>query len=172
MGQYSDMATKVRRFRDNLEDEHESATKDAMETVQTELRAALRMNDSVARPVLIHDIREGEHPTDPQMVSRRVHLPEWAKYLEHGTGIFSDDGYPPPSNPPFESIRTWFIRKNLTPDKYDSVDSASAAIAEQIATIGNERHPFIGPTWDGPFGKSAVVDANKLAIRRAARRSF
>lgn len=172
MGKYSDFAKKVRRFRDNLEDEHESATEDAMQTIGSELEAALRFNDSVARRDLVNDILNADKPTDPKMVSKRVHMPDWAKYLEHGTGIHSDEGYPAPSNPPFDAIMTWFTAKNLTPREYDTVHGAVGAIAEDISETGNEAHPFIDPVWNGPYGKDHVVDENRRAIRRAKRRSF
>jgi len=171
MGQYSDMATKVRRFRENLEDEHDSATKDGLDRVNEELEAALELNDSVARPFLITDINSGMYPGD-EMVSRSVDMPEWAKFLEHGTGIYSDEGYPAPSEPPYGHIIEWF-EAPYGPEPLTGDNWASAKlVAEQISEEGSEAHKFIDPVWTGPFGRDYIVHKNAQAQRKALRRAF
>jgi len=170
MGQYADAARKVRDLKDNLESEHDSATEDGLDRVNEELEAALELNDSVARPFLITDIDSGLYPGD-EMVSRSVDMPEWAKFLEHGTGIYSDEGYPAPSQPPYAAIREWFTAKELEPLTGD-VGASSALIAEQISEEGSEAHTFIDPVWTGPFGRDYIVHKNAQAQRKALRRAF
>jgi hypothetical protein len=170
MGQFADAARKVRDLKDNLEDEHDSATEDGLDRVNEELEAALELNDSVARPFLITDINTGLYPGD-EMVSRSVDMPEWAKFLEHGTGIYSDEGYSAPSQPPYAAIREWFTEKGLTPLTGD-VGASSALIAEQISVEGSEAHKFIDPVWTGPFGMDYIVHRNAQAQQKALRRSF
>jgi len=171
MSDFGDMASRVRRLRErHLPDAHESATKESMGDLELSVASHLRKNDSVARPCLITDIDTGLYPSD-EMVSRSVDMPEWAKFLEHGTGIYSDEGYPAPSQPPYAAIREWFTEKGLEPLTGD-VDASSALIAEQISEEGSEAHKFIDPVWTGPFGRDYIVHKNAQAQRKALRRAF
>jgi hypothetical protein len=179
MSDFSDAAKRVSRLRDNLEDGHERATKESMGTMQTGVQSAIRGNDSVARGVLVNDVSEGELPSATAMVARAVGVPEWGKFLEHGTGSRGgrtqypdDDTYSAPSPlPPLDPILTWVVAKNLTPDEYDSQYALAEAIARTIGEEGTFPHPFLRPTWYSPsLGYRNVIDENVRAMRRALRR--
>lgn len=182
MSDYADMARRVRRLRDDLEDEHERATRVAMAQMRAAVRSKLRANDSVARRVLLSDVREGP-TTEPlagthTVTERRVHVPGFSKYLEHGTGERGREDprgdskhYPAPSPlPPIDPILTWVVAKNVTSDEYDTKVALAQAIAETIGAEGTFPHPFLRPVWHGPEGWHNVVRENRQAMRRALRR--
>lgn len=176
---FSKMAKKVGRFRDNLEDEHEQATERAMKTIRREVDATVRGNDSLARRVLVSDIQHDEKQLPQFFTARSVNVPEWGKYLEHGTGARgrtdvqpSHDQYKAPDPlPPLQPILTWVIAKNLTSDVYDSKTALAEAIQQTIGDRGTFPHPFLRPVWYGTYGYRNVIDENKRAYRRAWRRS-
>ncbi len=177
MSDFGDMAKRVGRLSDKLEEEHERATKESMGTIQTEVQNEIRANDSVARQVLVSDVRENRY-TSSKMVARSVNVPEWAKYLEHGTGPKArEDTQPdheqykaPDPLPPFDPILTWVIAKNLTSEEYDSKTALAEAIMQSIGEEGTYPHPFLRPVWYGARGYQNVVQANKNAMTRALRR--
>jgi len=178
MSDYGDMARRVSKLRDNLEDEHERATKESMGDLRSQVRINLQRNDSDARGVLYQDIDDGDATSYPQMVARSVTLPWFAIYLEHGTGQLGGtdtvQGHKqfkaPDPGPPIEPIRTWVTAKQIQSSYYDDPDDLARAIQSQIAAIGTFPHPFYRPAWHGPRGYQNVIDANKRAMRRALRR--
>lgn len=163
---FGELAKDVQRFQRSLEDKHQDKTESALDDVRKTLQVALKMNNSVARRWLINDINRGKNPRSTTFVNERVHLPEWAKYLEHGTGIYSDEGYKAPSVPPYRPIEIWAKHK-ATVDESDAY-----AIAQKIAAVGNKPHPFIDPVWRGPLGRQHIINENKDAQREALRRHF
>lgn len=175
---FGDMAKRVSRLPDELEREHRDATTDAMSTIQRGVQAELRKNDSVARRVLVGDVRHDRPPGHPEMVARSVNVPEWAKYLEHGTGLRGrTDTQPdhetynaPNPLPPLDPILTWVVAKNLSSDEYDSQTALAQAICETIGDEGTFPHPFLRPVWYGTNGYRNVVQQNVNAISRALRR--
>jgi hypothetical protein len=169
---FADVARDVQQLSRSLRDKHEQATAESIRVLQAEIKAALRFNNSVARPILVNDVQYGDTPMSMKFVDKRVHLPSWAKYLEHGTGIYSDRGFKAPKNPPYAAIREWAHDKPIIPREYETIDAAAGAIAQQIAREGNKAHPFIDPVWDGPFGYQAVIAANEHAQYQALRRHF
>jgi hypothetical protein len=175
MSDYADMARRVGNFRDELEHQHERATREAMEAMQAEVEHIVRRNDSVAREILVSDVQESSMPT-AKLLRRSVHVPEWGKYLEHGTGQRAgtqwsgDESYTSPDNPPFAAIREWAHAKPIVPRQYDSIDAASAAIAQSIAEEGTFAHPYLRPGWYGPKGYQHVIDENVKGMRKALRR--
>jgi len=172
MGQFADAARKVKRFRKRLDDEHEKATDEGMDKVQSELRRALELNDSVARGVLLTDIkRHPQHTTEA--ANEVISMPEWAKYLERGTGSRGDGPYPAPSNPPYPQILEWFESpRGPEPREYDTNEAAAEAVSQSIAAKGTKPHPFIGPVWDSKFGKDYIIHRNRAALTRAKHRTF
>jgi hypothetical protein len=173
---YGRMASRVSDLRDNLEDKHERATESANERMQNEVRNELVSERSVARTTLLRDIRESES-AGSQMVSRSVHVPEWGKYLEHGTGararedtLPDHESYPAPSAAPYYDILEWMKAKPVPPQEYDNVEDAAAAAAKTIMDEGTFPHPFLRPAWYGTYGYRKIIEANKNAISRALRR--
>jgi hypothetical protein len=174
MSDYADMARRVGNFRDELEHQHERATREAMEAMQAEVEHIVRRNDSVAREILVSDVQESSMPT-AKLLRRSVHVPEWGKYLEHGTGQRAgtqwsgDESYPAPSYPPYEEIREWAFEKPIQPRKAD-IRTVAAWIAEDIAEEGTFAHPYLRPGWYGPKGYQHVIDENVRGMQRALRR--
>jgi len=171
MGQFADAAQKVKRLRHNLEEGHERATRDGMDTVQNELARALKFNRSVARPLLITDITQHARTTT-ETTEHVVSMPEWAKYLERGTGPRGDGPYPAPDNPPYDAILTWAKAKPIIPREYPTVEDAAAAIAQSITEHGTHPHPFITPVWNGARGTEQIIAKNRNVLSTALRRSF
>lgn len=171
MGQFADVARNVERLADNLDDEHETATEQGMDHVQRQLRRALSLNNSVARTVLLRDIHRQTLPSTG-VTHEQIHMPEWAKFLEHGTGIHSDKGYPAPSIPPYGAIEEWFESPFGPEPQKDSQSASVQAVAETIAAEGTEAHPFIDPVWQSTNGVDLLIRRNKRAMSRALRRSF
>jgi hypothetical protein len=169
MGDFADAAKKVKRLSKNLDDSHEAATDRGMDKVQSELQRALRLQGSVARGVLVQDIEQTTLATS-EVAKAAVTLPEWAKYLERGTGTGSP--YPAPQNPPYGPILEWAQAKPITPIEYATIEDAAAAIAQSIADDGTDPHPFITPVWHGRYGKQYIIDENRRAMSTALRRSF
>jgi len=178
---FSGMADRVRDFKGDLEDELDEATEDGMDTLQTELRRNLRAQDSVARRILIADIQDGRAPGVGTVTRRQVHLPDWAKFLEHGTGTRGQRDTPPnrqsfkgpDPGPPLDPILTWVIAKQLTPDEDSEADTAEELaenIVNVIAAEGTYPHAFIRPAWYGPLGKHNIIRQNELALKRRLRR--
>lgn len=177
---FSKGAEKVADLADELEDEHEDATKDSIQTLHNSVRRHLTTNDSVARTELLRDIKYSpsvsEHPRT--FTSHAVHLPDWSKYLEHGTGsrgaTDSHRGsipFPSPQGlPPFQPILTWVIAKNLQSTEYNTRYGLAAAIQETIGDEGTFPHPFIRPAWRGPRGKRNIISKNLAAMKHAVRR--
>jgi hypothetical protein len=175
---FGNMASRVEKLSRDLEREHENATEDAMDTMQTQVRNEIGKNDSVARSNLIRDVRESRDVASEFLVERSTHVPEWAKYLEHGTGsraqrdtLPDHESYPAPSPmPPLERIVTWIVAKNITPREYDSTYGLAKAIQETIGAVGTFPHPFLRPVWHGTYGWLNVVRENKRGMKRALRR--
>jgi len=174
------MASRVRDFKDNLKDEHDRATEQSMRAMRNAVSRELVANDSVARSALIRDIRRSERKLKGFFTAHSVHVPEWAKYLEHGTGSVSDgttaEGggrYPSPDGwANIGAIETWVVQKNITPQYYDTQSDLARAIARTIGEIGNFPHPFLRPVWkDSSRGYQTVIDANTEAFSNAWRRS-
>jgi len=172
------MASRVKKLRRNLKDEHENATEESMTDLRNAVRTNLRSNDSVARNVLINDVWHTQEQSYEQFVARSVSVPGFSKYVEYGTGsrgrtdpLDGHKQYPKPTpGPPIDSIITWIVEKNVTPREYDTIYGLAGAIQETIGEIGTFPHPFLRPSWHGPQGYQNVIRANKLAIRRALRR--
>lgn len=166
---FSIAAEKVRDLKDDLKDGIEESTEDAMGEMRQEVVLTLARNGSVARPELSTDVRENRKP-DPNAITRRaVHVPNWAKYVEYGTGLKGEGKFVSPSNPPYQAIREWAYAKPIVPEKYDSIDAASAAIAQSIADQGTEAHPFLRPTWHGERGYLNVIFEIRSEIRKILR---
>lgn len=175
---FGDAAKRVSQLRDRLEDGHERATRESMSDLKNEVRTQLSSNRSVARGVLLRDIRDGDSAGYPQFVARAVSVPGWARYLEHGTGfrarrdtLPNHDSYKAPDGlPPLNPILSWVIAKNITSEEYDSRYALAQAIRETIGEQGTFPHPFLRPSWFGGQGYRNVITANKRAMRRAVRR--
>lgn len=173
------MASRVRDFKDNLKDEHDRATRDSMRSMRNAVSQRLVQNDSVARNVLIRDIRRSKRKMAGFFTAHSVHVPEWAKYLEHGTGQLADGAaigeseYDSPDGwADVGAIETWVIAKNITPQYYDNQSDLARAIARTIGEIGNFPHPFLRPVWfNNATGYQTVIDANVDAFSTAWRRS-
>lgn len=169
MGDFGKAAKKVKRLKRNLDNEHEQATDNGMDKVQGELRRALSLNESVARGVLIRDIRRPT-TTTTEAAHEVVSMPEWAKFLEEGTGTGSP--YPAPSYPPYAEIREWFESPFGPEPLTGSITASTELVAESIAEDGTDPHPFIEPVWEGTFGADYITHLNRRAMSRALRRSF
>lgn len=175
---FSDMADRVRDLKDDLRDGHREATRKAMRRMVTAVENTIQYNRSVARRNLVNDVQEDPQAGGANTISERsVHVPEWAKYLEHGTGprgggtrFPDDESFAAPSKPPYQYIKTWAQAKGIVPRKYETVDDLASAIAVTIAEEGTFPHPFLRPTWYGPRGYRTVVNENKQAMRRALKR--
>lgn len=174
------MASRVRRYKDNLKDEHDRATEQSMRAMRNSVSQKLVSNDSVARNVLIRDIRRSKRELADFFTAHSVHVPLWAKYLEHGTGSRGSTDtepnhwtFPSPDGwADIEAIETWVTSKNITPTYYDSQSDLARAIARTIGEIGTFAHPFLRPVWynDGT-GYQTVIDANVDALLDAWRRT-
>jgi len=177
---YGGMADRVRDFADDLEDAFADATESALDDLRDDVRMRLIRNQSVARTALLRDVRED--PLVPEsanaVVARGVNLPEFAKYLEYGTGDRgrTDDlrgsiTYDGPSGlPPYDPILQWVVAKNLQSNEYDSQYALAEAIQRTIGEEGTFPHPFVRPAWRGPYGKVGIVTENRRALRRRTRR--
>jgi hypothetical protein len=162
-------ANKVRDLKDDLEDGIEDSTEEAMGDMKQEVILTLASNGSVARPELSTDVRENRKPA-PQAITRRaVHVPNWAKYVEYGTGSQGEGKFEAPSNPPFRAIRKWAYAKPIVPENGRSIYQASAAIAQSIADQGTEAHPFLRPTWRGERGYLNVIYEIRSEMRKILR---
>ena len=174
---FGKMADRIGRMARDLPDEHADATEDAVDGLQTSVIRHLIANESIARRKLITDVRHTTGDGDAD-ISRSVHVPDWAKYLEHGTGprgqtdtLDNHMSFPKPTpGPPTEDIETWIIAKNVTSARYETPGALADVIQESIGTQGTFPHPFMRPAWHGSRGYRNVVDANARALRRLLRR--
>jgi len=180
---FGEMADRIADLRDtHLPEAHEEATDETMGDLQDGVTAEIRKGDSVARGVLVSDVQHNTRDGSASHVTvQTVNVPEWAKYLEHGTGqrgrrdtLPDHESYTAPSPmPPFERILTWVVEKNVTPSAdgpYESQIELATAIQQRIGDVGTFPHPFLRPVWYGTRGYRAVVRANERAIARALRR--
>jgi hypothetical protein len=176
---FGEMADRVGDFRDELEEQHEQRTKDAMGEMRVSVRNRIAQNDSVARQQLVRDVRESPTGNGASLVERAVSVPEWAKYLEHGTGQRGKrDTQPdhesfsaPSPMPPLENIIEWIIAKNITPTEYDTTYGLASAIQETIGNVGTFAHPFLRPVWfNARTGYKHVVRENHRGLKIALRR--
>jgi len=178
MSDYSDMASRVRDYKNELKDEHETKTRESMQRMKIPIRGKIRENNSVARSNLVRDVRDSRVALEQYFAGHSVHVPEWAKYLEHGTGQVSDGtkasgagSYDSPDGwADIEAIETWVTSKNITPRYYDTQSELARAIARTIGAIGNFPHPFLRPVWsNNSVGYQTVIDANVQAFSDAWR---
>lgn len=180
MSDFSDAAEKVADLRRNLREEHQNATEESMDEMGNRITQEVRFNDSVARENLVNDIHSGRASGQDTFVAQRVHAPDWAKFVEYGTGQRArEDTLPehksyraPNPLPPYQPILTWVIEKGIIPNTMDSQYELAKAIQIQIGNLGTYPHPFMRSVWYGPKGFRAVTNANEQAIERALRRSF
>jgi len=179
MSDFSDAASRVSDLRDNLEDGHRDATRDSMDTMETGVQYNIRANQSIARRVLVKNVEQRRLRTASTFVAQYVGVPEWGKFLEHGTGSRGgstrypdDDTYKSPDPlPPIDPILAWVIAKQLQSDEYDSKRALAEAIARTIGEEGTYPHPFLRPTWySTQFGYRNIIDANHTAMKTALRR--
>jgi len=182
MGKFSDFADDVAELRRDLDNAYEDATEDAMESMEREISQELRQNDSIAREVLYRAIQTGDpaREIDGRHVhSTAVKMPDWARYLEHGTGQRAvgdtlpdhNDYEAPDPGPPYEKILRWIVAKNLQPREYDTQYGLAEAIQDTIAQLGTFPHPFYRPVWySRRRGYESVVDENHRALKRELRR--
>jgi hypothetical protein len=176
---FSKMAERVADAAEDMRDAHEDATEDGIDDLQNSVRRNLIGEDSVARAQLLRDIRTAKTTIDHPRAfgSHAVHLPDWAKYVEHGTGtrgagdtLRGSIPYPAPSGlPPYDAILTWVIAKNVQPTAYDSQYALAEAIQRTIGEQGTYPHPFIRPAWRGPRGKRNIIARNRAALRDVKR---
>lgn len=172
------MAERVEDLADDMADNFDSATDESTKDLQNSIRRHLTDNDSVARGQLLRDIRRTNISlTGNTATGYAVHLPEWAKYLEHGTGQRGQSDsmrgsipFPSPDPlPPFDPILQWVLAKNLTPTEYDSKYALAEAIQRTIGAEGTYPSPFIRRAWRGPRGKRHIKAKNKDALSRSVR---
>jgi hypothetical protein len=182
---FDGMARRVREFKEDLDDELDDATESGIDTLQSELRLNLQAQDSVARGVLNYQIDDDRGATTPYIAAKhRILMPDWAKFLEHGTGPRGGmDSGPttryfkkPDPGPPLTPILSWVIAKNISPyggpedpDYEDQVELAED-IQDSIGREGTYPHPFIRPAWYGPRGYRQIIKRNELALKRTLRR--
>jgi len=180
MSDYGDVADKLRDYKHNLKDEHDRKTRESMQSMRNAVSQKLIQNDSVARNVLIRDIRRSKRELSGSFTAHSVHAPDWAKYLEYGTGSRArtdtepnHEQYPSPDGwADIGAIETWIVAKNITPQYYDTQSDLARAIARTIGEIGTFPHPFMRPVWfNNSTGYQTVIDANMEAFTTAWRRS-
>lgn len=168
---FLDAAESVADLRDNLEDEITSAVIDGMNEVTDITKRNLRRNDSIARGNLRRGIlphHKAEAATT-HIVESRLTFPDWAKYLEYGTGRHGR--FPAPSGPvPYDNILTWVVEKNVQPRQYDSQYELAEALSVSIGEQGNRAHSFVRPAWFR--GVPLITTKARRAMRQATRRSF
>lgn len=178
------MAERVEDFRDEIEDEMEAATREGTEVLKKEVEKNIRAEESVARGEaggLLSDVREdplrlGNRTRSDTIIRRGVSVPEWAKYLEYGTGSRGKEDtlsghiqYSNASPPPLGEIEEWVFAKNVQPVEYDSQYELAKAIQVSIGAEGTYPHPFLRPSWRGELGKQNIQNLNEVAFRRAVR---
>jgi len=172
------MADRVEELADDMEDNFDAATDESTKDLQNSIRRHLTNNDSVARGQLLRDIRRTNvSVTGSVSTGYAVHLPEWAKYVEHGTGQRGAEDsmrgsipFPSPDPlPPFDPILQWVLAKNITATEYDSKYALAEAIQRTIGEEGTYPYPFIRPAWRGPRGKRHIIASNKNALSRSVR---
>jgi hypothetical protein len=173
---YKRGAKKVDELKDQLDSRIEDAVEDSMADVSDEMSRQLRLNDSVARRVLVNAIVDAQTTIERPnaIVSHGVYGPSFWKYLEYGTGIRGEGRYDSPIVPPFEKILTWIVEKDIQPyaDGIDSQYELASVIQDTIALVGTYSHPFVRPTWRGPRGKEHVRGSVESAMDTAVQRSF
>jgi len=175
---FSKMADRVEELADDMADNFDDATDESTKALQNSVRRHLTSNDSVARGQLLRDIRRTNLAVTGNIATGyAVHLPEWAKYLEYGTGQRGQEDsargsipFPSPDPlPPFDPILQWVLAKNLTPTEYSGKYALAEAIQRTIGEEGTFPHPFIRPAWRGPRGKRGIIAANKDALSQSVR---
>jgi len=177
MSDYSDMASRVRDYKDELKDEHERATRRTMREMKFAIKQKLRANDSVARNVLVSDVQDNPQELGDFFTAHSADVPLWSKYVEHGTGSRGGTTYEDDEN--FDSpdgwadigaIERWIVNKSITPRYYDTQSELARAIARTIGEIGTFAHPFLRPVWfNDTTGYQTVIDANADALLDAWR---
>ncbi len=174
MSDFGDMADRISDFRKSWKEGTSETTVDAVRTMQSAVEVELSLNNSVARPELINsiDLETNPSPSDA-LITASVTTPEFAKYVEYGTGSRgrirkepNKEYYPAPDPmPPIEPIKTWAKAKS-------SVDESDAyAIQKTIGEQGQYPHPFMRPVWfDDRKGYENVVNENHKELKKQLRR--
>lgn len=177
MSDFGDAAKKVQKLKYNIKEETDRSLEDAMQDVVRTMRRFLRKNDSVATRTLLEGIRTFEGPeSDPiAYTSQHVVGPEYWRFLEFGTGIYTSRGYKAPGgHAPISDIETWVRAKGIVPEPdgpYDTQEELAEAIAFDI-TRGTRSHPFVRPSWRSLQGKRHVKESVEDGIGNAIRVTF
>lgn len=170
-------AKQVEKLKDELEDRAERSLKASMKLTTEQLQWKLAQNQSVATGHLYENIDPRPMPSDEGkvIVKRGIYAPDYWRFLEYGTGIYTGRSYSGASpRAPVNAIYMWIREKGIVPKPGGSADTQlelAFAIAESLET-GAHSHPFVRPTWRGPAGREAVIRNLKRDMGRALNRAF
>lgn len=180
-------ARNVKRLSDNIEQSVNTQLGAAFGAMNASVRAALIVRDSVVTSTL-HDSIEYKRGTDADVLDKNVGRTDsygkhviradapYAPYVEYGTGVHQKSSprsgirFPAPSEPPYGAILEWVIAKPIIPQEYNSQFGVAKAIAEAIATEGQEPHPYMRPAWIQHRQDMSI--AHRKGVQTALRRSF
>jgi len=177
------VASQVTDLADDLDDGIESAVDDGMDDTARQVQTNIKANDSVATGRLYLNAESERVTHSPKtVVARRISVPGVYKFVEYGTGLFSEKGYDSPDGPSprmLENLQDWIEDKGITGDYYDEQRTDDGdpsplawAIASSIVEFGNRSHPFLRPAWYGSLhGRRHVKSEVESAINKAIRRS-
>jgi HK97 gp10 family phage protein len=177
MSDFGEAAGKVGRLKKELDARAEKALNSSMNDVEDELERQISLNDSNATGHLKGHINTipGTKDRPNQIASRMIVGPDYWRFLEYGTGIYTSRGYSAASpGAPYHAILRWVRAKGITPrpdGPADTQEEVAAAIANSIST-GTQSHPFVRPVWRGPKGRDYVIDLVGRAMQRAVDRAF
>lgn len=172
MSDFADAAAAVQDMKDDLETAADRGLESSMDTVVSALQGQLRANDSVSTRTLLQGLTSVDGPLDSSaaMASQQIRAPDYWKYLEYGTGIYTGRTYKAPDErAPLDPILNWVVSKGILPDPhgpYDTQTELAEAIAFSIGT-GTEQHMFVRPVWRGPFGRDLVINTVKNTMESA-----
>lgn len=167
---------KVEKLEDELEDSAQKALDVSMGSLEREIKWQLTKQRSIATGTLHSNIRTMKKGsgTGKRIANVGIYGPDYWRFLEYGTGIYTSRGYKAPSGgAPYEDILRWVTAKGITPteDSIDTQEELAAAIANSITT-GTKSHKFVRPAWRGPRGEKQVKQTVFSAMQSAVDRTF
>jgi len=176
---FANVAKRVEKLRDDLEDGFESTTRDETRKMEGEVQIELANNDSIAHGTLLDSVSYTERRGSPLLIHTSVEAAPWGRYVEYGTGSRASRDTQPnhrqyksaDPKPPLEPILSWVVEKGITPTEYDTQYGLAIALQETLGEMGQIPRPFMRPVWfDASRGYRAVVDANHDTLKSALRR--
>ena len=172
MNDLTRMAKRVKRLPKKLRRHLDTNIEREMEMMARTARANLVSSRTMASTRLAAQTRHVNYTEQGRFAGFATHAvsaqTSYARFVEYGTGYYSERGYKEPDPvPPLSNILEWIVQKGITPYAYDSIYELAQAIQWTIGMFGNRAHPFMRPAWQQHRG--GLTLAHRRGVRRALR---